>query len=146
MSDYVSEELRRLVSTRAEGLCEYCLIHGDDTFFGCEVDHIISRKHRGPTAAENLALTCLFCNRYKGTDLGSLLPGSDEIIRLFHPRRDRWAEHFRLDGPTIRALTPIGEVTAKVLRFNDSDRLLERRLLIAIGHYPPAAAVRRIRV
>ena len=54
MSSYVSAELRRLVAQRAEGLCEYCLIHESDTFFGCQVDHIISEKHGGQTAPENL--------------------------------------------------------------------------------------------
>ena len=43
-ASYISPELRRLVAARAEGLCEYCLIHEDDTFFGCEVDHILSEK------------------------------------------------------------------------------------------------------
>gem|GEM_PF-1829697 len=32
-SSYVSEDLRRLVAIRAEYLCEYCLIHEDDTFY-----------------------------------------------------------------------------------------------------------------
>jgi hypothetical protein len=41
MRSYVSEELRRLVANRAERLCEYCLIHEDDTFFGCVIDHIV---------------------------------------------------------------------------------------------------------
>jgi hypothetical protein len=54
MSNYVSEELRRLVANRAGRLCEYCLINEDDTFFGCEIDHIISLKHSGPTEAVNL--------------------------------------------------------------------------------------------
>jgi 5-methylcytosine-specific restriction endonuclease McrA len=89
MSDHISEDLRRIVSARAEGLCEYCLIHVDDTFLGCEVDHIISRKHGGPTEADNLALTGLFCNRQKGTDIGSILPGPADLVRLFHPRKDR---------------------------------------------------------
>ncbi len=146
MTESISEELRRLVSARAGGLCEYCLIHADDTFFGCEVDHIISRKHGGPTEAENLALACLFCNRQKGTDIGSILPGSDALVRFFHPRRDRWSEHFRLEGPTIHALTPVGEATARILRFNIGDRLLERRLLIAIGRYPTPAALHRIAI
>jgi hypothetical protein len=57
---YISAELRRLVAARAEGLCEYCLIHEEDTFFGCEVDHIISEKHGGSTDAGNLAYACLF--------------------------------------------------------------------------------------
>ncbi len=144
MSNYIGEELRRLVSARAEGLCEYCLIHADDTFFGCEVDHVISRKHGGRTEEENLALACLFCNRQKGTDIASVLPGSDELVRLFHPRKDRWGEHFRLEGSIIRPLTPVGEVTANILRFNTGDRLLERQLLIAIGRYPMPAAGSRM--
>lgn len=55
MSSYVSAALRQLVAERAEYLCEYCLLHEEGTFFGCEVDHIISEKHGGPTVAENLA-------------------------------------------------------------------------------------------
>jgi 5-methylcytosine-specific restriction endonuclease McrA len=62
MSSYISEAFRRLVVARAEGLCEYCLIHEEDTYFGCEVDHIISRKHGGPTEPDNLAFACSFCN------------------------------------------------------------------------------------
>jgi hypothetical protein len=54
MSSYVSAALRQLVAERAEYLCEYCLLYEEDTFFGCEVDHIISEKHGGPTVAENL--------------------------------------------------------------------------------------------
>jgi hypothetical protein len=46
-TSYISAELRRLVVARAESLCEYCLIHEEDTFFGCEVDHVISEKHGG---------------------------------------------------------------------------------------------------
>lgn len=42
---YIRAELRRQVVARAEGICEYCLIAEDDTFYGCEADHIISEKH-----------------------------------------------------------------------------------------------------
>ena len=44
-TSYIGAELRRYVFARAERLCEYCLIHEEDTFFGCEVDHILSEKH-----------------------------------------------------------------------------------------------------
>ena len=37
----VSERLRVLVAERAYHVCEYCLIHEEDTFWGCQVDHII---------------------------------------------------------------------------------------------------------
>ena len=49
MTSYVSVELRRAVEARADGVCEYCLIHERDTFLGCQVDHVVSEKHGGPT-------------------------------------------------------------------------------------------------
>ena len=39
---YIPAEMRRLVIGRAGSRCEYCLIHEDDTYFGCEVDHVVS--------------------------------------------------------------------------------------------------------
>jgi hypothetical protein len=41
---------------RADRLCEYCLLHEDDTHFGHEVDHIISEKHGVSTRFERQAL------------------------------------------------------------------------------------------
>ena len=145
MSNYVSEELRRLVANRAESLCEYCLIHEDDTFFGCEIDHIISLKHSGPTEAMNLAYACSFCNRNKGSDIASLSEVAGELVRLFNPRIDLWSEHFRLEGSLIEPLTSIGEATARILKFNESERVLEREELTAIGRYPSKLASLRIR-
>jgi hypothetical protein len=66
MNHYVSEALRRLVSTRAEHLCEYCLIAIADTFFGGEVDHVVSVKHGGATEAENLAYTASLVTETRG--------------------------------------------------------------------------------
>jgi hypothetical protein len=60
---YIPAEMRRLVIGRAGRRCEYCLIHEDDTYFGCEVDHVVSEKHSGPTVVENLAYACLVWNR-----------------------------------------------------------------------------------
>lgn len=143
---YVGAELRRLVIRRAERLCEYCLIHEDDTFYGCEVDHIVSGKHGGPTHEDNLAYACLFCNRNKGSDIASLEPGTDRLVRLFNPRLDRWAEHFVLEnGVTINPRTAIGEATVRLLALNHEDRLMERRALQEVNRYPTAAALRRSR-
>jgi len=136
MTDSISDQVRRLVETRAQRLCEYCLIHEDDTFFGCEVDHIISRKHGGRTDPENLAYACFPCNRHKGSDVGSICCATGDLVRFFHPRRDRWADHFSLDGPLIVPRTEIGEATARILQLNDPDRVLERESLIALGRYP----------
>jgi HNH endonuclease len=144
MSSYVSAALRQLVAERAEYLCEYCLLHEEDTFFGCEVDHIISEKHGGPTVAENLAYACAFCNRAKGSDVGSIVRRTGTFSRFFNPRIDRWAEHFVLDGVTIIPLSDIGEVTARILDFNNPDRVLERQTVHGIGRYPSAAALVRM--
>ncbi len=136
---YVSAALRRLVISRAARECEYCLLHEDDTFFGCHVDHIISEKHGGQTTAENLALACAFCNLHKGSDLASLT-SAGHLCRLFHPRRDHWNDHFFLDGAFIEPRTDVGQVTANLLKLNAPDRLLERRTLIEAGLYPSRAA------
>lgn len=135
MTTYISEALRREVSTRADGRCEYCRVHETDRLFGHEIDHIYAEKHGGQTQADNLCLACSECNRYKGSDLCSLDSVTGEIVALYHPRRDRWADHFRVNNGLIQALTPPGRVTARLLHFNDADIVDRRRLLIAIGRY-----------
>lgn len=143
MTDYISAEIRRLVAERAGYRCEYCLIHENDTFFGCEVDHIISRKHGGTNAPDNLAYACVFCNRHKGADIGSISPSTGKLTRLYNPRKDRWSKHFRLNGAEIEALTGIGEVTIRILDFNNHERFLERKALISIGVYSAPSQIRR---
>ena len=55
----ISFSLRQLVIERAQGRCEYCLIHQDFSIYTHEIDHIIAVKHGGQTLSENLALSCL---------------------------------------------------------------------------------------
>ncbi len=141
---YISQELRRIVANRADFLCEYCLISESDRSSRYQVEHIISLKHGGSTAEDNLAYACVFCNLNKGTDLGSIIWRTGELVRFFNPRRDFWGEHFRLDDNAIQSLTDIGEVTARILDFNNDERILERRELIEIGRYPSASALRRM--
>ena len=145
MTSYVSSELRRLVVARANWLCEYCLIHEADTCLGCQIDHVISEKHGGQTRAENLAYSCVFCNRRKGTDLGSILDNSGNFVRFFNPRSDEWFRHFRINGTRIEPLTEIGEVTVCILQLNSAERLLEREALRAVGRFPSPEAMARIR-
>jgi len=57
-------------------------------------------------------------------------------------RIDRWLDHFRLEGAAIHPLTSIGEVTARILGFNDSTRLHERDELSRFGKYPSDEAFR----
>src|SRR5947207_11169527 len=101
MSSAVPTALRRFVMQRGSGICEYCLVGEQDSALDFQVEHIISEKHGGATASENLACSCVFCNRFKGSDIASVSPTTGEIVRLYHPRRDRWADHFQIHGPLI---------------------------------------------
>ena len=87
MSD-VDRALRELVRLRAAGLCEYCRISERLTLAEHEIDHVIAVKHGGPTAADNLALCCAVCNRFKGSDIGSLDSESGQLTPLFNSRVD----------------------------------------------------------
>jgi len=134
---YISAELRRLVIERARERCEYCLIHQDDTPFSHHLDHLTPLKHGGQTTSENLALACLECNRYKGSDLTTIDPETGEITSLFNPRLQVWAEHFELRDEQIIGQTSIGRATVVLLRLNNRTRLIQRQVLIDSGRYPP---------
>ncbi|HEV7684334.1 MAG TPA: HNH endonuclease signature motif containing protein [Pyrinomonadaceae bacterium] len=140
MARWISAELRQAIADRANLLCEYCLIAESDTFYGCEVDHIISLKHGGSSELDNLAYACAFCNRAKGSDVGSVSIAG-EFTRFFNPRTDRWSEHFRLEGASIQPLTTIGEITVRIFGFNNSARLHEREEMVRFGKYPSGEAV-----
>lgn len=145
MATDVSERLRRQVAERAYHVCEYCLIHEDDTFWGCQVDHIISRKHGGATEPSNLAWACACCNNTKGSDLGTLVGQPPQLLRLFHPRTDRWGGCFLLNGVRIDPANAMGEATVKLLQLNHDSRLRERETLAETGRYPSVEALARMK-
>src|SRR5947199_5954839 len=80
----VPERLRRQVQERAQGRCEYCLMHESDMYYPHEADHVIAEKHGGPTSLDNLAWACFYCNRFKGSDLASVDPISNKVVFLFY--------------------------------------------------------------
>jgi HNH endonuclease len=141
MSSYISPEIRQLVASRANYVCEYCLVAEEDAFFRFQVEHIISRKHGGSSELENLALACIFCNRYKGSDIASLIAETSRLVRFYNPRTDRWSKHFRLHGVVIEPLTEIGEATVRILQMNHDDQILEREVLRRRGRYPSETAL-----
>jgi len=133
---YVSASLRRDVTERAGGRCEYCHFPSDAAFLTFEVEHIVAEKHGGATSLDNLALACPFCNRAKGTDLASIDPATQTLTPFFNPRTQAWSDHFLLEGAAIVPRTAIGRVTVIIFQFNHPDRQAERERLIRIGRYP----------
>jgi DNA-directed RNA polymerase subunit RPC12/RpoP len=136
MRSTIPAKTRELVVQRAGNRCEYCRFHEDDLFFPFEVDHIASLKHGGGNEPDNLALACPHCNSRKGSDLTTFLDDYDDIVRLFNPRIHDWHLHFQAVDGEIIALTRIGEATVKLLRFNQVDLVILRRLLMQAGRYP----------
>lgn len=132
----ISEIIRRQVTERANGCCEYCLLHQDYSLFPHEVDHIVAVKHRGQTIFSNLCLSCLDCNRHKGSDIASIDLETGQVTPLFNPRVDHWERHFRVDGSFIQPLTAQGRVTVFLLDMNSDEQLAKRAELISLKRYP----------
>ena len=126
MSD-IDVALRGLVRERAFGLREYCRISERLTLAEHEIDHVIAVKHGGQTVADNLALCCAVCNRFKGSDIASIDPETGQLTPLFHPRTDRWVDHFRVQSGEILGLTARGRVTIQLLQMNRPSGIRERR-------------------
>ena len=129
--------LSRLIWQRAQGRCEYCRTPQAADEIAFQIDHVIARKHGGPTKAENLCLSCFHCNSSKGTDIATLAPRTRKLVPLFNPRRQEWSRHFRWEGAKLAGRTPVGAATAVLLRINDPLRVSLREALIAEGVFPP---------
>lgn len=129
----VTREVRR----RAQDACEYCQLPQDADDVPLQVDHILARQHGGKTELKNLALACLHCNLHKGPNLSGIDPTTQQVVALFNPRTDRWAEHFEWNGARLIGLTPPGRATIDVLDINGSIQIAAREALIQEGRFPP---------
>lgn len=122
---------------RAHSRCEYCHFPSEFAEFPFHIDHIVAQKHGGATEPQNLALSCFYCNTSKGPNIAGFDQETQEIARLFDPRKDIWSEHFRWEGARLIGITNVGRVTVKVLNINEPAGLNVRRLLMSEGAYPP---------
>jgi hypothetical protein len=128
MRRQIPETTRLKVAERAGSQFEYCRVSDEYTLFAFHIDHIISLKHGGNDHLDNLAYACQICNLNKGTDIATILQDTGILVRLYHPRNDHWAEHFKLDPfGEILPLTDIGEATVKLLDLNHPESIIERR-------------------
>jgi hypothetical protein len=133
----MDEALSQLVWERAGHRCEYCQLHQNDSRITFEVDHIIARKHGGKTVAGNLAISCFYCNSFKGANIAGRDPKSRKISPLFNPRRNKWHRHFRWNGPVLMGRTAVGRTTIAVLNINQSEAVAIRAALAEAGLFPP---------
>lgn len=125
--------LLEAVRSRARWRCEYCRLPASEFKLVFTVDHVVARQHGGGTTLGNLAFCCPYCNSHKGPNLYGIDPASGQPCRLFNPRQDRWADHFRWDGILIVGTTPVGRTTVHVLAMNDGEQLTNRTELLRSG-------------
>ncbi len=97
--------LEVLVWQRAGRRCEYCQLPEAESDLAFEIDHVIAEHHKGQTQEENLCLACFACNRHKGPNVAGVDPETKQIVPLFNPRRQKWARHFRWEGPVLEGRT-----------------------------------------
>ncbi len=69
-------------------------------------------------------------------------PLTGTTVPLYHPRQDRWEDHFvwSADFLAIWGLTPTGRATVEKLKLNRETVVNLRRLLREIGEHPPPLA------
>jgi hypothetical protein len=114
---------------RAGNRCEYCQLPSGLHPAPFQIDHVVARQHGGTSGLENLALACIHCNRFKGPNVAGIDHGTNEVVRLFHPRRDIWSEHFKWEGSRLTARTQVGRVTIAVLAINEPEFVAVRAAL-----------------
>lgn len=124
---------RRFVRERAGERCEYCRLHQRYSEVRHHIEHIVAKQHGGQDVADNLALACHRCNLRKGPNLTGIGPVNRAAALLFHPRRDRWADHFVLRAGHIEGLTASGRATVEVLAMNDARQVELRWELLKPG-------------
>ena len=122
-----------LIRQRAGHRCEYCRVPQHASALRFHIEHIIARQHGGSDDPANLALACPECNYQKGTNLSGIDPDTGKVTPLFHPRRDRWAEHFSHDTARIVGSSPAGRTTVWLLEMNTGDRVRWRAMLLRLG-------------
>jgi hypothetical protein len=127
-----------LVARRAGHRCEYC--HAPEAVFNFpfEVEHILPTSRGGIEDEVNLCLACRACNLRKSDRLVAFDELSGKEMTLFHPRQQRWEEHFRIDVESgeLQGITPTGRATVALLDLNHPLQLTARLLWIRLRLFP----------
>jgi len=135
----VSKALRERIAAQARQRCGYCLTTERITGTPMEIDHIIPHSLGGSSGEDNLWLACSLCNEHKGNQMAAPDPMTDEVVRLYDPRRQAWHEHFAwsAEGDQIIGTTPCGRATVRALDMNRPLLVESRGIWIAAGWHPP---------
>jgi hypothetical protein len=139
MSPYIPIELRKLVREDASERCGYCQSAEKWLGIAHEVEHVVPTAEGGETVRDNVWIACRRCNSFKASRAAGVDPITNQTVRLFHPRNDRWLDHFRwsIDGTRIVGVTAIGRATVETLQMNHLLIVCTRQLWVRLGIHPP---------
>lgn len=137
--DKISASTRRVVAARSAGYCEYCRCPEQLATESFTVEHITPRALGGDNTLENLAWSCFGCNSFKHTKTRGTDPDTGEQVALFHPRQQRWQDHFEWseDKTLMIGTTACGRATVDALKLNRSGLVNLRNVLVQVGLHPP---------
>ncbi|MBB6051272.1 HNH endonuclease [Armatimonas rosea] len=126
------------VAARALHHCEYCHAPELVSNLEFEIEHIEPVSQGGSDDPENLALACRSCNLHKASRQTCLDPQTQTMVPLFHPRRDRWEEHFHYDEASgeLHGLTATGRATVACLQLNRPTQRNARRFWVLLSLFP----------
>lgn len=127
----------RLVVARAGNRCEYCLMSQSLQGATFHIEHVVPQSAGGSDSPDNLALACPACNLAKSNRTTAADPDTSQVVPLYHPRSDRWADHFRWDGYRLDGFTPTGRATVEAFGLNTPRRQLIRAAEGGFGLFPP---------
>jgi hypothetical protein len=103
------------------------------------VEHIVPRKLGGSDELDNLAWACPGCNLAKTSRVRLRDPLTGQEAPVFHPRQDRWADHFTWQGYELVGVTPMGRALVAAFDLNHARRLRVRQVEAHFGLFPPPA-------
>jgi len=137
--DYIPVAIKRQVIARAESRYEYCQSPLNYAAQSFEFEHIFPKSLGGKPTLDNLALACGGCNRHEYNGIESFDPMGESSVALFHPRPQKWLDHFRWsrDYTHVIGLTPVGRASVEALKLNRPGVINLRRLLRMVGEHPP---------
>ncbi len=140
MSNYLNAELRRQLLEADGRRCAYCQTTEINSGQPMTVDHVTPESKGGETEFDNLCFACRHCNEFKGATVEMKDPLTGKVTSLFHPRRQRWSEHFSWNMTSIRlvGLTAVGRVTIIALNMNNETIMDARQQWASVGWHPPS--------
>jgi hypothetical protein len=135
----IARAVRRQVRDRAGDRCEYCLHPASFSCAPFVCEHVLPRARGSGSSSADLAWACPACNGHKYAKIHSRDPQTGRSVRLFNPRRQRWARHFAWSSDFLRieGRTATGRATVAALHLNSLPLVNLRRALHAIGEHPP---------